>query len=204
MNNDSYATAPLYGLVVCGGQSSRMGSDKSLLQYHALPQRYHVYHLLETFCERVFLSCNEQQVAGMEPGYSFFSDLPEYTGHGPMSALLTAFHHFPDAAFLVLGCDYPFLGSDHIHPLTNNRDPQKKVIAFARENSSFPEPLLALYEPSIQPLLETFFRQGSDSLNRLIGQAGGLLLPAQPAEAYESVDTREAYQQALQRLAQSR
>lgn len=204
MNNDSNVPVPLYGLVVCGGQSSRMGSDKSLLRYHTLPQRYHVSHLLEAFCERVFLSCNEQQIPGIGPGYSFFSDLPAYAGHGPMSALLTAFHHFPDAAFLVLGCDYPFLDLGHIRPLIDNRDPKKNVIAFSREGSSFPEPLLALYEPSVKPLLETFLRQGNDSLSRLIRQADAALLPALPAEAYESVDTPEAYRKALQRLAQSR
>lgn len=204
MNDTAFHTAPLYGLVVCGGQSSRMGTDKSLLQYHALPQRYHVYHLLEQVCERVFLSCNEHQADNIPPGYSFLTDMPVFAEHGPVSALLTAFHHFPGAAFLVLGCDYPFLAIEQIRPLADKRNPQQQAIAFFRDEPSFPEPMLALYEPSIQPLLTAQYRQGNDSLSRLLRIAGALLLPAIPKEAYESVDTPEAYRLALQRLAQSR
>ncbi|MBK8495728.1 MAG: NTP transferase domain-containing protein [Chitinophagaceae bacterium] len=41
-----------YGLVLCGGNSSRMGTDKSMLQYYDKPQRYHVYDMLLPFVKR--------------------------------------------------------------------------------------------------------------------------------------------------------
>ena len=46
----------LHGLVVCGGQSTRMGMDKSQLQYHGVPQREWLYELLQPLCEDVYIS----------------------------------------------------------------------------------------------------------------------------------------------------
>ena len=44
------------GLVLSGGQSSRMGRDKALIDYHGLPQYAYVYDLLLGFCDKVFIS----------------------------------------------------------------------------------------------------------------------------------------------------
>ena len=51
----------LYGLIMCGGKSSRMGTDKSRIVYQQKEQQYHVYQMLQTFCEKVFISCNAEQ-----------------------------------------------------------------------------------------------------------------------------------------------
>jgi hypothetical protein len=67
-----------YGLVVCGGNSSRMGSDKSMLIYYEKPQRYHVYQMLQPFCEKVFISCNEKQATAIEDGYNILADDPSF------------------------------------------------------------------------------------------------------------------------------
>ena len=37
------------GLVLSGGQSSRMGTDKALIDYHGIPQYAYVYDLLLRF-----------------------------------------------------------------------------------------------------------------------------------------------------------
>src|SRR6478735_6633462 len=98
----------LYGLVICGGQSTRMGTDKSLLDYYGKAQRYYVHEMLQPFCEKVFLSCNEQQAATITGNYETIADAPAYSDIGPMAGLLSAFGQYPDKAFLVVACDYPF------------------------------------------------------------------------------------------------
>ena len=98
-----------YGLVVCGGNSNRMGTDKSMLQYYKKPQRYHVYDMLLPLCEKVFISCNAQQANSIAEGYDFIKDAPAYNDIGPMAALLSAFTLHPHKNLLLIGCDYPFL-----------------------------------------------------------------------------------------------
>lgn len=130
-----------YGLVVCGGKSSRMGSDKSLLQYFEKPQRYHVYDMLLPFCEKVFISCNAAQVNSIEDRYDFIED--SFIDIGPMAALLSAFTKFPENNILLIGCDYPFLAATELQHFL----PECKggLSAFYSEEEKIYEPLLAWY-----------------------------------------------------------
>src|SRR4051812_39668666 len=104
----------LYGLVVCGGQSSRMGCDKSMIEYHGMQQRYFAYRLLSNICEDVFLCCTDEQAKDIEDGYNVLKDDEQFKDQGPLTALLTAFKMYPDFDFVVTGCDYPLLTLDDL------------------------------------------------------------------------------------------
>ncbi|MCL4693819.1 MAG: NTP transferase domain-containing protein, partial [Candidatus Hydrogenedentes bacterium] len=54
---------PLYGLVLAGGKSTRMGQDKSALRYYDKPQVAHCLEMLGQFCKRVYVSCRADQEA---------------------------------------------------------------------------------------------------------------------------------------------
>src|SRR4051812_24141580 len=99
-----------------------MGEDKSLLNYHGIPQRYYLYEVLLTLCEKVFLSCNSEQSKNISEDYNFITDAKEYENIGPMAALLSAFKKYPDVAFLVIGCDYPFINKADLEKLIDERN----------------------------------------------------------------------------------
>ena len=107
----------LHGLVVCGGQSTRMGMDKSELQYHNVPQREWLYELLQPLCEDVHISCNAEQAAAIGDSLPTITDATAYRHIGPMAALLSAYRLFPDDSFLLLGCDYPYIKRGDIQKL---------------------------------------------------------------------------------------
>ncbi|RYE15297.1 MAG: molybdenum cofactor guanylyltransferase, partial [Sphingobacteriales bacterium] len=107
----------LYGLVVCGGKSTRMGTDKSILNYHGQPQRYHLYNMLNTLCERSFISCNGEQATTIPDKYAVIVDDDKYGDIGPMKALLTAIDKHPNKSFLVVGCDYPYQNENELRRL---------------------------------------------------------------------------------------
>lgn len=48
-------------LILAGGRSTRMGTDKSLLTYHHQPQWRYLYELLTPYCSTVFVSCRADQ-----------------------------------------------------------------------------------------------------------------------------------------------
>ncbi len=135
----------LYGLVLSGGKSTRMGSDKGLLAYHGLPQREYFYTLLEQLCDKVYLSLRCDQLQEVSQNFNYILDNDNY--QGPFNGILSAHEKFPDAAWLVLACDLPLLDLDTLKRLVDERDPKMVATAMATKKSGLPEPLVAIWEP---------------------------------------------------------
>ena len=82
-----------------------MGSDKSQLNYHGKSQRLFLYELLNPFCEEVFISCNSSQADSIPYSFKYIIDDEHYSGHGPISGLLSAFKINSDKSILFIGCE---------------------------------------------------------------------------------------------------
>lgn len=150
---------PLLGLVLAGGQSTRMGTDKGLLTYHDRPQREHVYDLLSGVCDDVFLSVNAAQAAGLR-GSSFQLVEDTFLELGPLGGILSAFRQRPDAAWLSVACDLPLLTEASLRQLVEGRNASKLATAFYDSDRRFPEPLITLWEPRAYPVLLQFLAMG--------------------------------------------
>jgi molybdopterin-guanine dinucleotide biosynthesis protein A len=194
------AKQPLYGLVVCGGESSRMGMDKSLLVYHEKPQRYHLYDMLLQVCDRVFISCSVKQSNAIEPAYEVITDLPEYAGNGPIAGVLSAFTKFGKADFLIVACDYPFVSPAELRLLARARDESRDPVCFYNPDTKFDEPLLAVYVSDTFEHLKNNFSNEQYSLRQFLKGVNARRITPQRIEALSSIDTPEAYRQALDRI----
>ena len=141
----SSKTPQLYGLVLAGGKSTRMGSDKGLLTYHGIPQQEYLYGLLGQLCDAVFLSIREEQQSTLPEGYKAIMDQNEYKG--PFNGILSAHKAYPDVAWLVLACDLPLIDLETLKLLVENRNPNQGATSFATKETELPEPLITIWEP---------------------------------------------------------
>ena len=183
--------APVWGLVLMGGQSTRMGQDKSSLAYHGKPQREHLTDLLARVgCERIYWSVNEVQYNALIYSQMLSDTYPET---GPLGGLLTAFDTYPDVAWLMVPCDLPRLDSGTLQTLLLSRNPGTLATAFWSVDGSSPEPLVSLWEPSAGPLLRTWFRAGNRSLRQFMKQHPVRLLNVPDALVFENVNDRASY-----------
>lgn len=181
-----------YGLAVCGGSSSRMETDKSMLSYYGKPQRYHVYDLLRPFCEKVFISCNNAQATSIEPGYNFLPDDAAYPNIGPMAALLTAFDQFPGKDILFIGCDYPFLTAADLQDFSTHCK-KGQPAAFYNEQEELYEPLLAWYPNSMATALKTTYENKQYSLLQFLNKNNTVKYHPHQLASIQSVDTRKDF-----------
>ena len=187
-----------YGVVVCGGNSARMGTDKSMLQYYAKPQRYHVYDMLQPFCEKVFISCNAAQVNSIVSGYDFIEDDAAFENIGPMAALLTACAKFPGRNLLLIGCDYPFLTAGELQRFTNLC--KDAPAGFYNEEANIYEPILAWY-PSISfEILEGMHKAGQFSLQHFLQDTHAVRYYPSDKNSITSVDTKGDFVNAVSML----
>ena len=100
--------APLHGLVLAGGRSTRMGRDKATLAYHGRSQLETAWALLAPRVSDRFVSVRPDQVGDpVRAQHPQIVDGPE--GLGPAAGILAAQRAHPQAAWLVLACDLPFL-----------------------------------------------------------------------------------------------
>lgn len=186
-----YATAVpvLRGLVLAGGRSERMHTDKGALHYHALDQRQHTAALLHEFCPDVRVSCRPDQVADLPAGLTPLPDT--FLSLGPLGGVLSAFQADPNAAWLVLACDLPFLTRTTLDFLVTHRQPARAATALRSPWDDFPEPLITIWEPRSYGQLLRFLSLGYACPRKaLINSDIELLSPPVPAEL-RNVNTPE-------------
>ncbi len=186
----------LYGLVLAGGQSTRMGQDKGLLDYHGQPHRFYLAEVLRSYCERVFISINAQQTPLQSEIYNYVVDAPAYADTGPIGAVLSAHITFPAASFLIVTCDLPFFDAACAQQLVSHRDEDAEATAFLNAAMGQPEPLVAIYERRLLQTLPDAFMGGARSLRRVLGRAKVTLLREFDARCIHSADSPEDYRAA--------
>ena len=186
----------LYGLVICGGKSSRMGTDKSMLDYHGKPQCYHIYEMLSPLCEKVFISCNEEQADKIRVGYHSLTDIPCFTNSGPVAGLLTAFDHFPNNNFLIIGCDYPFLNTKDLLDFLPFCNQEHLAAAFYNEKNNLYEPLLAYYGRDCRNELLNMFATGEYSLQHFLKKIPAAKFCTESENITRSIDTKAGFEEA--------
>ena len=177
---------PLFGLLLCGGRSSRMGQDKALLQLsgpfgaESLLQRG-LRLLREAGCGGVWLS-------GDYPGFAAIPDEPAWYGRGPLAGIASALQRYPEARWLILPVDMPGMDAPLLRALA--RQGAAHPVGSGIEGSQFP----LLLQPGALPVLETLLGSGERrdySVQALLRQldlpllAADQLLPDMAPEALQ-------------------
>lgn len=179
----------LYGLVLAGGQSTRMGREKALLRYEEKPQWQNAKELLIDQCAEVYLSVNAEQTAFKQEK----TICDQFDAIGPLGGILSAMHTHPQKAWLVIACDMPFLSAQTLSTLIKNRSPQAQATVFLNAENQL-EPLCAIYEPSLQKQLTQAAENKNYSLRRALAQAAIHTLQLPEGHALDNANTPEEYQ----------
>jgi len=191
------APAPLYGLVLAGGASRRMGRDKATLDYGGRSQLASAYALLARHCERAFVSVRADQVS--EPARAALPQIVDgAAGSGPIAGIAAAQAAHPEAAWLVVACDLPFLGDATLEHLVERRG-SSPITAFRSTHDGLPEPLCAIYEPATRGPLQEAIAQGRLCPRKFIIASGVPLLEQPDPAALDNVNTPEDYAAAAAR-----
>lgn len=182
----------LYGLVLAGGRSTRMGRDKGELVYHSQKQRSHAYQLLADYCEEVFVSCRAEQLTLLHESEKAILD--QNLAQGPLNGLLSAHATYPDIAWLVMAVDMPFVQVSTLARLREERRPEKSASAYLVKAGAAPEPLLAIWEPSALYAAKLWVAQGRMSPRKLLLSLDIHTLVAHDSEVLSNINQQEEAQ----------
>lgn len=193
---------PLLGLVLAGGRSARMGTDKAgLVHPDGRPLARRTCDLLAAAaCSGCFLSLRHDQdlPAGFKPddGTQVIRD-PQGPGEGPLAGMLAAMRSHPSADWLVLACDLPRLDLQTLTHLIASRLPGEPFLAYRSEFDQLPEPLCTYYAAEALPWLEEFQNAGIRCPRKVLIRAECRLLAPVTPRALDNANTPEDWQSAL-------
>ncbi|SMF53049.1 molybdopterin-guanine dinucleotide biosynthesis protein B [Pseudobacteriovorax antillogorgiicola] len=184
---------PLSGLVLTGGQSSRMGQDKALLRYGDKPQAQVAFDLLEQNLEEVYISSRPGQWQGTP-----LAELPQisdrFEGFGPMGGILSAMLAFPERSWLVVACDLPRLDPNTIERLINERQATQLATCYRSLHDGLPEPLCAIYESRMKERLFEALGQGIHCPRKVLIHSASKVLELGESNTLENINYQSEYQ----------
>ena len=179
------ATDSVYGLVLAGGMSRRMGIDKAALLSDGMTQLSRAVTLLENYVEKVYVSTN----IGQSDDAVLIVD--KYDNIGPLAGILSAMDLFPKRNWLVVACDLPNLDATTIEYLLGHWEKTQPMTAFQSVLDGMPEPLCAIYQSVARPIIDSFVAQGIHCPRKILLNAPTCLLTQPNPGALHNINRPE-------------
>jgi cyclic pyranopterin monophosphate synthase len=191
--------APLAGLVLAGGKSRRMATDKAALNYAGETQLARVHRLLSAVVDEVYVSVQPDQVSDdIRRRYRQIVDRD--ADLGPAAGIAAALAARPERAFLVVAVDLPFLTESTLKDLIRQRDATGHATAYASAHDGLPEPLCAIWEPAAAAELAAALGRGERCPRKFLGKARTRLIPLAAPGALDNINTPDEYAEASRAL----
>lgn len=153
----------LLGVVLSGGQSTRMGSDKGLLISDRQTWTQIASILLQEICPSVVISVNKTQLKSYQsifPSGQLIVDNNELLVKGPLLGLLSVHQMYPEKDIFLLACDMIHMKLPVLQELKKLYGEEKSREAFVFINRDQPEPLCAIYKaPALSGILDKYKRE---------------------------------------------
>lgn len=143
--NKANATA----IILAGGKSSRMGTDKSLLTFHGITLIQHIVFQLTPLFDEVLISANEPDKYAFL-GLPVIADKEENVG--PLMGILSCLKASSNEINFVTACDIPVMNQEIISKMISLSVDFEIVMPSGNENHF--EPLFAVYRKSVVPEIE--------------------------------------------------
>lgn len=178
----------LYGLVLAGGQSRRMGRDKALLDNRGRTQLDVAYTLLADVTRRTYVSARRSQADDpVRSRYPLIVD--RYEDLGPVAGILSAMETHSDVDWLIVACDLPNLDPITLANLVEHRDVDNPFVAYRSTHDGLPEPLCAIYRRGSGDVIRQFVADGIVCPRKMLIHSESLLLEQPNPAALDNVNT---------------
>lgn len=157
-------SAQVTALVLAGGKSSRMGTDKALLLWQDMPLLQRVVLTAQECCSKAcVITPWPERYQDLLPG-SVQWCVESCQNAGPLVALAQGFQAVETPWVLLLACDMPQLDSTVLRDWISQLPSQdSSVIAYVPYFQSRWEPLCALYSVNCCPSLDAYISSGGRS-----------------------------------------
>lgn len=150
-------------IILAGGQSSRMGANKALIEYLGKPLIQYSIDLALFFNNNLIISSNNQELVHL--GFPVVNDV--FAIKAPLAGIHAGLKSSRSDWNLILTCDMPNVTTALIEKLLSNLDDNLRMVV--PQHNNFIEPLCGFYHRDLIPLMERNIDAGKFSLLDLPG-----------------------------------
>ena len=153
------------GIILAGGQSSRLGRDKGLIEVKNKTLVEHAADVLSAFCDEILVSSNNPDYCRLP--YRIIPDISP--GWGPMMGIYSALKVSSEMSNLVLAVDNIFVTSAfYEYLLATNYCDYMAAVPFVQ--NMYYEPLVGYYSADCIPVMENMMQAGNYKLPDLFSR----------------------------------
>ena len=156
--------ANITGIILSGGKSSRMGTDKGFLKHKGKTFIQHSIDALQPLVSETIIVSNNS-------AYDVFKlkrIKDEIENAGPLAGVYTGFMQSKTDYNLVLSCDIPLISSEILELLIESMDDTSEVVQI--EANTKTSPLIALYKTSCASKFYKLLNEGERRLRYAVNQ----------------------------------
>lgn len=141
-------------IILAGGKSTRMGSDKGLMKLNDITFIQHILDAVKTHVNEILIISNNEKHNTF--GLKRYDDI--IPNVGPLGGIYTGLHHSKTEVNLVISCDVPMINSELISELLRNYSSEFDVIQTKSNEKTMP--LVALYRKRCAVEAEKLIKEG--------------------------------------------
>ncbi len=152
------------GIILAGGKSSRMGTDKGFLKLNGKLFIEHIIEVLTPLVSEIIIVSNDLNYDNFK--VKRVNDLIEDAG--PLAGIYSGLSASKTKKNLVLSCDIPLINSEILNLLVNQIDDASEIIQI--ESNGKTMPLIALYNKDCESVFNSLLGQGERRLRFAVNQ----------------------------------
>lgn len=142
-------------VIMAGGKSTRMGSDKCMLPINGMPAIKHLITSLEPYFEQVIISSNNISAHSFD-GAEVVKD--QSPGKGPIMGIASALRASRNRVNFVIACDIPDVDIGFVRRMVAESNDVDAVVP--QTGPTHFEPLFAVYKKDVLDEIEISISQG--------------------------------------------
>ena len=187
--------ARVTGVVLAGGQGSRMGGvDKGLQEFRGKPMAAHAIERLAPQVDELLINANRNAEAYARFGHRVIAD--EIEGFaGPLAGFERGLAHASGELVVTVPCDSPFLPADLVARMREALERDDDEVAVAKTGDQV-HPVFCLMRREVHGSLQRFLASGQRKIDRWYPELRVTLVSFDDqADAFRNINTRDELDQ---------
>jgi len=182
-------------IILAGGKSRRMGTDKALLEIDGKKNVLRLQNLLEPYFDDTILSISAEKEISFK-NITVVKDLEE--GHGPLMGIYSSLEASRSPVNFVIACDIPVVNMTLLFELLAQSEEYDIAAPSFAEGQC--EPLFAVYTKAAAPAAQKVLKEKKRRIIELFHECTTSIVPSPDNSWYVNLNTPDDFRNFLSTL----